>query len=121
MKLVTDADFIKYDIHLSRWLLIKARVARQQATIAKEFAMKEENPEHLLEKAQALYDEAEDLRKSAKALLVSVEMSNGRRFTNGQPVFPLKEYLKGKFYKAWDEFDLEYAKIGSPFYGRDPE
>lgn len=71
--------------------------------------------------AQALLDEAKALRLEAQELLREVERTNGARFLHNNKVFALKDYLKGSFFKAWEEFDAEYAKIGAPLFGSDPE
>jgi len=121
VNLQMDEAFIKYDIHLARRLLIKARIARQKATIAKEFDMYFGDKRTPEARAQELLDEAKDLRKGAQALLREVERLNGQRYLAGKPVFSLKDYLVGKLFKAWDEFDVEYARIGAPLFGSDPE
>lgn len=117
----TDNYLIKYEIHLAKQALMKARIHRQLATIAKEMAMKEGYNDFLLREARELYREAKALRKEARDILLAVERSNGQRFQEGSLLFPLKHFLAGKFFKAWDEFDAEYAKIGAPLYGSDPE
>ncbi len=114
-------DPILYDIHLARLLLIRARIARQLATIEKESTMYFGDTRTPEERAQELLDEAKALRKDAQDLLREVERENGRRFLADKPVFSLKAHLAGKFFKAWKEFDVEYAKIGAPLFGSDPE
>lgn len=73
------------------------------------------------ERAMDLLEGAKTLRREAQELLRKVERLNGERFLVGETTYPLVHYLKGSFFKAWQEFDVEYAKIGSPFYGSDPE
>ena len=116
-----DRDPILYDIHLVRLLLIRARIVRQIGTIAKEFFMINPDAHTVLETAQAFLDEAKALRKDAQDLLREIERENGKRFLADKPVFSLKAHLAGKFFKAWKEFDVEYAKIGAPLFGSDPE
>ena len=116
-----NLDPILYDIHLVRLLLIRARIARQIGTIAKETSMYFGDNSTPEERAQALLDEAKALRKAAQDLLREIERENGRRFLADKPVFSLKAHLAGKFFKAWQEFDVEYAKIGAPLFGSDPE
>lgn len=119
--LQTAEDFVKYDIHLVRLMLIHARIARQIGTIAKEFFMLNPEADTVLETAQEFLDEAKALRGDARKLLLEIERENGRLFVAGQPTVSLKDHLCGKFFKAWKEFDVEYARIGAPFFGRDPE
>lgn len=121
MRELSEDDFIEYDIHLAKQILIQARIARQKATITKEFALINPYTVTLDAEIKALEDEAADLRKTARALLRDVERLNGKRYLEGEETFPLKDYLKGKFFKAWQEFDVEYARIGAPFFFSDPE
>lgn len=112
---------IKNDIHLAKQALIKARIARQIGTVTREMSMFSTNEPDAHAKAQALLDEAKELRLEAQELLREVERSNGCLHLAGLSVFPLKKYLAGKFYKTWNNFDAEYAEIGAPFFGSDPE
>lgn len=75
----------------------------------------------VLETAQEFLEEAKALRKDAQDLLREVERENGRLVMEGKDPFPLAKHLCGKFFKAWKEFDVEYAKIGAPLFGSDPE
>ena len=116
-----DRDPILYDIHLVRLLLIRARIARQLGTIEQETGMYFGDNSTPEERAQVLLDEAKALRKDAQDLLREIERENGERFLADKPVFSLKAHLAGNFFKAWKEFDVEYAKIGAPLFGSDPE
>lgn len=121
MRALSDNDFIKHDIHLAKRALIKARIARQKATVERELDMYFGSGQDNADNPQALLAKARALRKEAQELLVKVEKLNGERYLAGEKVFSLKDYLAGRFFKCWREFDAEYAKIGSPFFGSDPE
>lgn len=118
---LVDYYEMRHKVHLAKLALIKARIARQQATIAKEFDMYCGDGFTSVDDAQALLDEAKALRLEAQELLRKVERLNGERFLVGKTTYPLMHYLKGSFFKAWKEFDAEYAKLGAPFFGSDPE
>lgn len=108
-------------IHKAKEALIGARIARQLATVEREFDMYFGDTSTPEEKAQVLLDEAKALRLEAQELLREVEKTNGERYLAGKVTFPLKNYLVGKFFKAWNEFDVQYAKLGAPFFGADIE
>lgn len=108
-------------INLAKRYLVHARIARQKATVAEEMAMHEGHNDFLLEQAKVNLKRAEEYRQEARALLREVERNNGARYMVGERTFPLKDYLVGKFFKTWDNFDAEYARVGAPFFGGDPE
>lgn len=112
---------MKNDIHLAKGLLIKARIARQKATIEQELDMYFGDGQDNVDNPEALLAEARALRLEAQELLRKVEKLNGQRYLAGEKTFSLKDHLKGSFFKAWKEFDAEYAKIGAPLFGSDPE
>jgi len=120
MRIMDKFEF-QDSIHMARQALIKARIARQKATIAKDWLMYEHQGNAIEMHAQALLDEAKALRNEARDILLEIERGNGRRVVAGLGTFPLKDYLSGKFFRAWREFDVEYASIGLPFRGVDPE
>lgn len=121
MRELSDVDFITYSIHTARKALIQARIARQKATIEQECDMVFGDESDIAGSTEELFAEAKALRLKAQELLRKVEKLNGQRFSAGETTFPLKDYLVGRFFKCWKEFDYEYAKIGAPLFGIDPE
>lgn len=102
----------------ARELLVSARIARQKATAISEWATI--NPGGPPEEGRILYKEAESLRKMARNRLIEIEKLNGKLFVWGLPCCPLEDFLTGKSFRKWRQYQQLYS-MNFMFKGVDPE
>lgn len=108
-------------VNEAKYLLIEARILKQEATLIRDFSKK--YPNHLPTGSQPTFIEgrAKASRLLARVLLKKAEKINGKLFLEGvrKPgLYPLTEILDGKNFKSWNTYRFQYEN--SIFEGVDP-
>lgn len=100
--------------------LVQARIMRQEADLDREFDLLYEVGPIGRRGADKKYETAKKFRLLAKEALQELEKLNGRWYSRGQPIIPLKKCFNGRLFREWGEYAHQY-KYNRLFCGSDPE